>query len=297
MSRRNSQTNYRKSAVGESTRNANARTASRLSQRHYSVPYYYAPMPEPSPQSQERIDTRYDRRGSVRYSTQFEDFDDFENEAEGARRNRGSQTPKRSRFEQRKHDAKKRRADKKFDKQFGGADAHKSDEGAPRAAVYQSRESSAHRRANRLQTDKKKKGVRLPAFGSFAIGSSSRSIVGIAVSIMIVFTCAFLYTPAQQYYQSIRENDRLEAEYTAINQRNDELQANVDTLSTSEGMTDYVRDQYGWVQSGENTATVQGIDGSDSNSAAQVNTSVSSEEVKAPETWYSPVLDFIFGVQ
>ena len=57
-------------------------------------------------------------------------------------------------------------------------------------------------------------------------------------------------------------------------------------------------EQFGWVPEGEQTANVHGLAadaGNDEGSNFTANIVVGS--VEAPETWYSPVLDALFGVK
>ena len=65
-------------------------------------------------------------------------------------------------------------------------------------------------------------------------------------------------------------------------------------LSTDEGKEDAVRDQYGWVRGDENAVNVAGLD--DSGDASSTVSS-SSIDASAPATWYSGILDPLFGFE
>ena len=96
--------------------------------------------------------------------------------------------------------------------------------------------------------DLPKRGHGLPRFAA----------AGLAVVACLAVGCVMLYGPAQQYYQEIRERDRLQAEYAAIEQRNSAIQNEVDSLSTSSGVEDRAREEFGWVKEGESMATGHG---------------------------------------
>ncbi len=117
-----------------------------------------------------------------------------------------------------------------------------------------------------------------------------------AVAVVCVFLGAFiLYGPAQSYYQQVREHDRLAIEYQAVSERNEQLQSEVNSLQTDEGVRQRAHEQLGWVEKGEESANVSGLDLESSSDSDVVIANVSSDNIKAPRTWYSPVLDFVFG--
>ena len=193
----------------------------------------------------------------------------------------------------------KEKADRRFDKQYGGAQAASSDEPAgPRAAVYKGEMGSQHRKSMRMQD--------APGNGSASRSSKSarrggrRLSKGVAASLVVtvclVFSCAFLYTPAQQYYQELRERDRLQAEYDAVQQRNDAIQSEVDFLSTDAGIEDRAHEEFGWVKEDETSGSVTGLDADDGDDASGFTANIVPGSVKAPDTWYSGILDPLFGV-
>lgn len=141
-----------------------------------------------------------------------------------------------------------------------------------------------------------------PAGWFSGLNLTARSMKLGTVVLCLVLVFAFLYTPAQQYYQAQRENARLAAEYASVAERNDALNSNNDTLASDAGMEDAVRQKYGYVKQGEQVAVVSGLSDDLSSSARTANTdsvtaNVLSSAVKAPEEWYTPLLDAFFGVQ
>ena len=57
-----------------------------------------------------------------------------------------------------------------------------------------------------------------------------------------------------------------------------------------------IRDRFGWVKKGEETANVRGLD-LDEDEASTFRANITPGSVEAPETWYSPFLDALFGVE
>ncbi|WP_418243310.1 FtsB family cell division protein [Ellagibacter isourolithinifaciens] len=202
-----------------------------------------------------------------------------------------------SRFEKLKRKHAKDKADRKFARQYGGNGDAASGEGGSRAAVYKGEMGSAHRRSSRMQNEKSSSASRRTRGGDSqkAAARLVRKPWFIATAVTafcLVFTVSFLYPSAAQLYHSVRERDQLQAEYAAIEQRNDSIQASVDALSTDAGVEDRAHQEFGWVSKGENAVTVYGLDlDSDSTFTA----SIVPGSIPAPETWYSKLLDPIFG--
>lgn len=192
---------------------------------------------------------------------------------------------------------RKQVAKRKADKVFGRSDAV-ADEGGPRAALYKGEMGSNQRRASRLQgsaddSTGKKGGSR--AKKGFAIGPKMR--IAAAAVACLALVCVFLYQPAQQYYQSVRERDALAIEYSALQQRGEALQDSVDALSTEEGMEDLAHEQYGLVKSGETSVNVSGVGESSTSATSDIPPNVAADSIDPPETWYSGILDPLFGVE
>ena len=210
--------------------------------------------------------------------------------------------PKESAREARSRQRKKTRADKLFAKRYAddAPDAGEA-EGAPRAALYEGKVGASQRRAARMQLASQAGPVtaKLNPAGWFSgISVSPRRLKALTAVLCLVLAVVFLYTPAQHYYQSVREHDRLVAEYASIQERNIKLDEQNAALASSAGMEDAVRQKYGYVVSGDETAVVSGLsDEAYEPSGDGVEANVLSSTVKAPEEWYTPFLDALFGVK
>ena len=188
--------------------------------------------------------------------------------------------------------AAKRKADKVFGAE-GAAGA--SSEGGPRAALYKGEMGSSQRRASRMQDNapNSAEGAQPRRKKGFSFGPKMRVAAGVVACLALV--CVFLYQPAQQYYQAMREHDALAAEYSALQSRGEALQDSVDSLSSDAGIEDLAHDQYGWVKKGEVSVSVSGVENStDADSSIPPN--VAADSVDPPDTWYSGILDPLFGV-
>ena len=119
-----------------------------------------------------------------------------------------------------------------------------------------------------------------------------------ALGILICIAAAlwFLYPMAQQYYVGLRTQDKLEAEYALLSERNAAIQSDIDRLSTDEGIEDVAREQLGWVSKGETAGVVVGLSEDETSSTPDtVHSQIDSASVKTPDTWYSGALDPLFG--
>lgn len=200
-------------------------------------------------------------------------------------------------FEAKKRSRIKSKADKTFTRQYGDLDhASSASEAGPRAAVYKGEMGHSHKRATKMQSSGSAVST---ATLSRAMRSSSRVgsrvLVTMTVLACLALSALFLYAPAKQYYLQTREVDRLQAEYDAVSERNDALQQEVDKLMSDEGVEDLAREELGWVAEGEQAVSVSGLDLPDEEANFKAN--IPPGSVKAPKTWYSEILDFVFGVE
>lgn len=211
-----------------------------------------------------------------------------------------SHETKKSAFTELKRSRSKAKAEKAFTKQFAGKESsNASGEGAPRAALYKTEMGKSHKRATKAVENGKssssgKSKVARPTLRNKI--NSPRARTAIVVALCLIVVCVFLYPSAQQYYVTNREYAQLQAEYEALQQRNQIIGSEIDTLMTDEGVEDRARREFGWVKPGESSIDVYGLT---ENEEQQFNytKSVPTGSVSAPETWYSPILDFIFNVQ
>lgn len=194
-----------------------------------------------------------------------------------------------------RRNASKAKADREFTRRYGD-DKPSAAESGPRAAVYETQMGRQHKRAARLQDGKgsarSSSSAHRPSDKREAGSGRNRLVTLGAVAVCLLLTCVFLYPPAQQYYQEVRERDRLQAEYDAIQQRNGAIQREVDYLSSDAGVQDKARSEFGWVLSGERSVSVTGVDVADDST---FTANIVAGEVPAPDTWYS-FLDPLFGV-
>ncbi len=199
----------------------------------------------------------------------------------------------------------KKKADRRFERQYGSFDDSRmnnaaSAKAAPRAAVYKTKMGSNHRKAARMQQKSSGAATRYRTRSGFnATSKRTRrfparwQIVCLGVIAFVVIGCAVLYAPAQQYYQEIRERDRLQAEYEAVQARNDYIQDQIDILSTDEGVADKARADLGWIEPGETLGSVSGLS---SEGESDFVANIIPGSIEAPETWYSRILDPLFNV-
>lgn len=197
---------------------------------------------------------------------------------------------------------KKARAKAKADKLFnatyddskssGGSGGASADEGAgSRAALYKGEMGSSQKKSAKLQVKSSSGFTGLKR--RFSGRKVRPNVLKVVASVAIVAVCAVsLYGPAQQYYQQMRETDRLQAELEAVAARTNDLQDQINVLGTDAGVEDKAHKDMGYVKNGEQTAKVRGITFDDNR---EFTSNVVPNSVPAPETWYSPVLDVIFG--
>lgn len=191
-----------------------------------------------------------------------------------------------------KHRLRKAKADRAFDKRYASAPA--SSEGGPRAALYEGRMGHTHKKSSRMQNEASRKRTSRSAKVRSTFVFGKLRIVG-AILVVAVLALGFLYPAAKDSYVAMRAQAQLQAEYDALVQRNEAIQANVDRLSTDEGVEDKAREDFGWVKSGENSVNVYGLE-EDEEALSTLNADVTAGSVPAPETWYSSFLDPLFGV-
>ena len=192
----------------------------------------------------------------------------------------------------------KNKAGRAFSKQFGDTESTAS-QGGPRAAVYKGEMGTKHRQAARMQ-DKASSGIAMKrgskAGSDSSFTSSPKFFACMTLAVCLALSCVVLYTSLQQYYQSVRERDRLAAEYAALVERNSAIEGEVASLQTETGVEYAAHEQLGWIKEGEQTAKVSGLSSSEEKSAS-VHANIVSGSIAAPETWYSPILDPLFGVE
>lgn len=121
-------------------------------------------------------------------------------------------------------------------------------------------------------------------------------IVTCATVLCLGLGAAFLYGPAQQLYQDIRERDRLAAEYEAVTERNAAIEASVDALSTEAGIEDAAPHAARLGARGR-ARRVREPGWTKRTRPPSSGGNIVSEDITAPDTWYSDLLDPLFGVE
>ncbi len=157
----------------------------------------------------------------------------------------------------------------------------------------------SHKKAMNMQSSKEHK-IPFPKF-SFSSPINVFSRIGdfgrvakivLAAAFLIIAVCICCYPSAKMYYTQARTTERLAAELSAVNSRNSQVEQNVNALNTDEGIEASAHEEFGYVKKGEGSAIVSGIESESSSKMVQY---VDSKSITAPDKWYSPILDFVFG--
>lgn len=194
------------------------------------------------------------------------------------------------------------KAERDFNRTIGARDrkaqTDAANASASRAALYEMRMGSTHRKSARMQDegkDRPKFGFGLP-FSLPVTSLSAAATRGIVALAVVGLTVFMLYPSCQNFYNETRQLQQLQAEYQALSDYNMQMQSQIDYLNTDEGLEEYARSELGWIRQDERMATVEGVESSVDGST-QTNTTYSplNEDIPAPATWYSGVLDVLFG--
>lgn len=247
-------------------------------------------------------DTQSDARRSER-SSNTSRFCKPSSASRDARTTPASQKSERDRMFKR---IRKQHRSKKVDREFFkvvGTHGKASQERDSRAACYEMHMGSVHKKSVCMQNQTaqskskdSKQGVHLPfSMDASKVLPSPVITRGIALVAAAVFSVFLLYPSCQTYYKEIRELQQLQAEYEALESYNSEMQAQIDYLNTDEGIEEYARSELGWIREDEQIVTVEGVESSSDGAAKTTAAYELNVVVSAPETWYSGVLDVIFG--
>ena len=114
------------------------------------------------------------------------------------------------------------------------------------------------------------------------------------VVVVIVALVVALYPPAKALYGASRTNAVLAERLDAATSSATQLQGEVDSLMTREGIEDEAR-RRGYVSEGETAVDVDGVTDSGSATTDESVTGDSSQTTDAQEPWYVSALDFFFG--
>lgn len=194
------------------------------------------------------------------------------------------------------------KAERDFNRTIGARDrkaqTDAANASASRAALYEMRMGSTHRKSARMQDegkDRPKFGFGLP-FSLPVTSLSAAATRGIVALAVVGLTVFMLYPSCQNFYTETRQLQQLQAEYQALSDYNTQMQSQIDYLNTDEGLEEYARSELGWIRQDERMATVEGVESSvDGSTQANTTYSPLNEDIPAPATWYSGVLDVLFG--
>lgn len=191
------------------------------------------------------------------------------------------------------------RVDRQYDRTIGREEAARAsqEQSGSRAAVYEMKMGREHRRSAHMQERSGRSSSRAGVSSFFERFNFMRA--GAMVLLLFGALALFVYEPAANWYNETRSLQQLQAQYELTAENYNHVKADVDYLSTEEGMADYAHQQLGWVRSGEHSVTVKGLssesqDNSSSTSVVQA-LSQGNAQAKTPDTWYSGVLDVVFG--
>lgn len=205
-----------------------------------------------------------------------------------------SATPARARAGERKgafaslrREQRRAKATRAFDRHYAEQDDAPA---GPRAALYKGQMGASHKRSSRMQANGSSRAAALSSKKHRSVPTALYAVI--AVVACVAFACVLVYPAARDYYISLRTTAQQQAEYDALVARSDAIQSEVDRLSTPEGIEDQATKELGWVKKGEKAVYVKGLDTSH---ADAVYADVVAGTVPAPDTWYSAVLDPIFG--
>lgn len=137
-------------------------------------------------------------------------------------------------------------------------------------------------------------GSRAAAKASGILSWAGSHRVACIVVVVIVALVVALYSPAKALYGASRTNAVLAERLDAATSSATQLQGEVDSLMTREGIEDEAR-RRGYVSEGETAVDVDGVTDSGSATTDESVTGDSSQTTDAQEPWYVSALDFFFG--
>lgn len=122
-----------------------------------------------------------------------------------------------------------------------------------------------------------------------AAGLLARFRVPIIVAVALLVVVVALYGPSCDLYRQWRLESARSQTLSELTQANEEVQGDIDNLTTEEGIKDEAR-RRGYVEEGEKSVVVDGLTEGD-------DPSDEPAEQAPAEPWYLGVTDFIFGYE
>lgn len=129
----------------------------------------------------------------------------------------------------------------------------------------------------------------------FLAGLGKGAHIALGAAAVLVVICIVLYPVGKDYYTSLRNEQSLEAELAAVEERNSQIESQNEALNTDEGVENQARSELGWVKKGEKSVSISNA-GEDTDTATTLPSQVEEGSGKAPNTWYYTILDAVFGV-
>ena len=119
---------------------------------------------------------------------------------------------------------------------------------------------------------------------------------GLVAVLAVVVALMFIYPSARDYYVALRNNAKSEAEYAALQEYYDQLKDEVETLNSDQGVEDAARDEFGMVMPGDVSLNVKDLESEADFDKDPTDIGITpAGSVEAPEEWYTPFCDFVFG--
>lgn len=175
----------------------------------------------------------------------------------------------------------------------------------PKAAIYEGSARRAHKNTASFEDARKR-----PAPSRYSKATlldrvlqrlhlSGKKAVAIGVVVCVCAIIIFLYEPTRNYYQGVRMNQAKQIELQELQKSVQHLEASTNEIRGEEGARTLARKR-GYAAKNETLGQVDGL--SDDYSDEEVNRERALRRGMArryapPDTWYSPVLDVLFGVE
>lgn len=175
----------------------------------------------------------------------------------------------------------------------------------PKAAIYEGSTRRAHKNTASFEDARKR-----PAPSRYSKATlldrvlerlhlSGKKAVAIGVVVCVCAIIIFLYEPTRNYYQGVRMNQAKQIELQELQKSVQHLEASTNEIRGEEGARTLARKR-GYAAKNETLGQVDGL--SDDYSDEEVNRQHAlrrgmPRRYTPPDTWYSPVLDVLFGVK
>lgn len=175
----------------------------------------------------------------------------------------------------------------------------------PKAAIYEGSSRRAHKNTASFEDARKR-----PAPSRYSKATlldrvlerlhlSGKKAVVIGVVVCVCAIIIFLYEPTRNYYQGLRMNQAKQIELEALQDSVQYLETNTNEIRGDEGARMLARKR-GYVANNETLGQVDGLSDDYSDQEANKLRALHRNVARGyapPDTWYSPVLDVLFGVK